>query len=125
LSVQNIEGPSAAKPLPCFLKLVILKELKVLCFDALLQVLIIQDLRTFAAERVLTNPGPIVAAAKRKCGNCAATVPRLPASATAEYSRKWNETKGKVRHHEVRFRNKAAILAFRRGDRTVRCNLSG
>jgi hypothetical protein len=55
----------------------ILKELKVLCFETLLQVLIIQDLRTFAAERVIANPGPVFAAAKRKCGNCAATVPRL------------------------------------------------
>jgi hypothetical protein len=60
---------------------VILKELKVLCFEALLQVLIIQDLWNFAAERVFANPGPVFAAAKRKCGNCAATVPRLRASA--------------------------------------------
>jgi hypothetical protein len=59
----------------------ILKELKVLCFDTFLQVLIIQDLRNFAAERVLANPDRIFAAAKRKCGNCAATVPRLRASA--------------------------------------------
>jgi hypothetical protein len=60
---------------------VILKKLKVICFDALFKVLIIQGLQIVAVARVLANPGPIFAAAKRKCGNCAATVPRLPASA--------------------------------------------
>jgi len=106
---------------------VILKELKVICFDALSKVLIIQDLQAIALERVLANPGLIFAFLRRQKENAATVLSQcrvcvlLP---TAEYSRKWNETKGKVRH-EVRFRNTAAILAFRRGDGTGKVHLSG
>jgi hypothetical protein len=67
-----------------------------------LHVLIIQDLRTFAAERVIADP---VLFLRRQKENAATVLPQcrvcmlMPA---AEYSRKWNETKGKVRHAVMR-----------------------
>jgi hypothetical protein len=93
----------------------ILKELKVLCFETLLQVLIIQDLRTFAAERVIANPGSVL---RRQKENAATVLPQCRVcvvTPAAEYSRKWNETKGKVRHAVMRQGSETRLRFWRFG----------
>jgi len=75
-------------PTLVFLQLMIIKELKVFCFNTLLQLLILKELQRNISDRNSWKILSVLPAAKRKCGNRVAARRAGLDKSTAKYSRK-------------------------------------